>query len=171
MALSGLAPLERGMTFASFRVSDGNRGAYRAAVEWSPSWRGIAFAGPSGSGKTHLAAAMVNGLVGAGICARFASVPRLLDRMRADFSRVAHTVEALTAGCDVLALDDLGAEKSTDWTNDRLYLIINERVRRCVPIIYTTNYPVVDGGELADRVGSRIVSRILRTCDVHVVKA
>jgi DNA replication protein DnaC len=65
----------------------------------------------------------------------------------------------------ILVLDDVGAERANDWTLDRLYLLINERIRNCAPMVCTTNYPP-ESEDFRDRVSDRIASRIIRTCDV-----
>jgi DNA replication protein DnaC len=66
-------------------------------------------------------------------------------------------------GPELLVLDDLGAEKTADWVNDRLYLIVNRRYEECRPIIVTTNLGL---DELTEKLGNRIVSRLCETADL-----
>jgi DNA replication protein DnaC len=67
-------------------------------------------------------------------------------------------------GVDLLHIDDLGAEKRTDWVLEQLYSIINERWQEQRSIIVTTNLFDVD--ELRDQIGPRTVSRLHEMCDL-----
>lgn len=58
---------------------------------------------------------------------------------------------------DVLALDDLGAEQSTDWRLDQLGRLVDERYQRELPILLATNFPPVAWGQ---RLDARTVSRL-----------
>ncbi len=57
----------------------------------------------------------------------------------------------------ILILDDIGAERSSEWTRERLYLILNKRYEYMLPVIFTSN---CDLDLLAEQVGDRITSRI-----------
>lgn len=59
---------------------------------------------------------------------------------------------------DLLVLDDLGSERGSDWTLEKLLIIVDGRLNRLKPTVYTTNYNL---NELEMRVGSRLASRIL----------
>lgn len=65
----------------------------------------------------------------------------------------------------LLALDDIGSHKSSEWTEERLYEIVDSRYEECRPTIFTTNLPVI-----AKAVGDRIASRIAEMCRVVVLK-
>ena len=60
-------------------------------------------------------------------------------------------------------MDDLGAEKVSEFVQDRFYLIINQRYEGCKPMIVTTN---LSENELRNRLGDRIISRFFEMCDV-----
>ena len=64
---------------------------------------------------------------------------------------------------DVLQLDDLGAEKRTDWVLEQLYAIVNERWQDERSIVVTTN--ITDMDQLREQVGARTVSRLAEICD------
>jgi DNA replication protein DnaC len=61
----------------------------------------------------------------------------------------------------LLVLDDLGAEKASEYVLDRLYLIINGRYENDLPTLITTNLGLE---QLRQQVGPRIVSRISEMC-------
>ena len=124
-----------------------------------------------GSGKTVIAAqlfevylrtAYLNAIT---VTAEFITVPELLQKFRNCFNDKAISENDLIlkySNCDYLVLDDFGAEKSTDYSLQCLYLIINNRYEKILPTVFTSNY---DLDELADKLqDDRIPSRIGRMC-------
>lgn len=64
---------------------------------------------------------------------------------------------------DLLAIDDLGAEKASEWTQERFYSIIDHRYANCLPLIVTSNLPA---SKLAAQTGERAASRLAEMCTV-----
>src|SRR3712207_8982740 len=62
---------------------------------------------------------------------------------------------------DLLHLDDLGAENSSDWVLEQLYSIVNQRYEDEKSLVITTN---LDPDELGKQIGDRTVSRIIEIC-------
>ncbi len=119
--------------------------------------------GPVGVGKTSLAVGALRAMHEAGQRGlRFAGVPGMLDAMRPDGD---NPMAALTRST-VLVLDDLGAERASDWVRERLYVLVNARYEGLVPTIATTNR---DLGQLAATLGERIVSRLAESLVVVAV--
>jgi DNA replication protein DnaC len=97
--------------------------------------RGACLVGPAGSGKTTLAVAAAKELA---VChnlqIRYASIPKLLDDLRHEM--VAHMPTAILdqhIAAPVLVLDDLGREKFTGFAREKLYRLLDERLRRHTP--------------------------------------
>jgi len=71
---------------------------------------------------------------------------------------------------DILVLDDLGAEKPSEWVEETMNLIVNTRYNERRPTIFTTNYPDLsddtDLDSLKVRVGFRMHSRLHEMCEV-----
>ncbi|EKD46442.1 MAG: hypothetical protein ACD_67C00234G0001, partial [uncultured bacterium] len=61
----------------------------------------------------------------------------------------------------LLVFDDIGAEKSSDWVQETLFVLINHRYEQMLSTILTTNCTL---DELATRVGKRITSRLIEMC-------
>ncbi|MCK9629268.1 MAG: ATP-binding protein [Bacteroidales bacterium] len=109
--------------------------------------------GSRGTGKTHLCAAVVNRLRERGVSAGFFTAPDLLDMLRSGYARGDYD-ELLNGlrNLDVLALDDLGVEKETDWATEKLFQIINHRYNKNLPLMISTNMnPELFEARLADR--------------------
>jgi len=128
-------------------------------LRWPPEKPIFLLSGPKGVGKTHLACGIVRDLYERhGQRGQFWPVVDLLDRYRATFDedRATETVEAVDAQLRrlaVLVLDDLGTHKSTEWAEERLFRLIDERYRELQPLVVTTNVGLM---ELPDRLKSRL---------------
>lgn len=117
--------------------------------------RNLLLFGPVGTGKTFTAwAALRKPFVGRH---RIASIPvvDLMDAFRPGGDpKISH--DARTA--DLLFIDDLGANRGTEWTDERLYQLVHHRWERQLPIVATSNAARITG--LAEVVGERIASRL-----------
>ena len=95
------------------------------------------------------------------------NVPEVLHDLRESYSSESAFDESdileHAAQVDLLILDDLGAERTSGWVRDRLYLIINRRYERMKSLIVTTNISLND---LKEQVGVRIVSRLMEMCPI-----
>jgi DNA replication protein DnaC len=110
--------------------------------------RGVWFDGPVGTGKTSLAILVAKAAKDAGRSYAVYPVPRLLAEIKRTFDRDASDTYLgffrRLCSVDVLVLDDLGAEKQTEWVLEQLYSIVNERWQDRRSIVVTTNIPDAD---------------------------
>jgi DNA replication protein DnaC len=127
--------------------------------------RGLWFMGPVGTGKTTLAMLVAKAALKAGRSVAIYSLPRLLneirDTHRTDRSHVA-LLDRLTA-VELLHIDDVGAERTTDWVLEELYSIVNARYEDERSMVITTN--ILDRGALCEQISARTVSRLTEMCD------
>ena len=63
----------------------------------------------------------------------------------------------------LLVIDDVGAEKASEWTQERFYSIIDHRYANCLPLVVTSNIPPKD---LAEQTGERSASRLAEMCEI-----
>lgn len=117
--------------------------------------------GATGLGKTHLSLAIAGEVIGKGFGVIYGSAQNLLNRLENEkFGRSGQDGDTLSLllECDLLILDDLGAEFSTAFTLSAIYNIINSRMLASLPTIISTN---LEPGELDKKYDQRIASRIL----------
>ncbi|MGH9606639.1 MAG: ATP-binding protein [Terracidiphilus sp.] len=145
--------------------------------------KGLLIVGSLGVGKTHLAVGILRRLLQErGASGIFCDYGALLKDIQSSFNPQVNVTEfqllepILTT--EVLVLDDLGAQKPTDWVWDNVALILNTRYNNKLTTIVTTNYPDLPpgGGELkeveraareltlGDRIGERMRSRLAEMC-------
>ena len=167
-----------GDTFADYAVTAANRDAVNAAhMMVADEIKGLFLHGEKGTGKTKLAAIIANERARAGSPVLFASVPDLMADIRSSF-KDGTTSEAVQAvkNTPFLVLDDLGAEKMTEWVGEQLFCIVNHRYNECLQTVVTSNYnptqiirrmATVDrgGNVIDDMQGQRIMSRIYGMCE------
>lgn len=174
----------REWSFASYPTDAPGKAAAKVAGEWIAEYaagarRNLIVYGNVGGGKTGLAWCVVRALIEEHeVDAMLVNFRTMLAELRQtyadkqqglpiDYSR-AHRVP-------VLALDDVGAERPTDWAREELAILVEERYSLGRPTIITSNYAP---GELARRlghddpvIGQRIVSRLTENAVQHEVKA
>jgi DNA replication protein DnaC len=127
--------------------------------------RGLWFYGGVGTGKTTLAMLVSRAALDAGRSVAIYSLPRLLAEIRATFETDAEGsyvgfLDRLTA-VDLLHVDDVGAERTSDWVLEQLYSIVNARYEDERSVIITTN---LERDELAEQIRERTVSRLEEMC-------
>lgn len=120
--------------------------------------------GETGLGKTHLSLAIAGEVIEKGFSVVYGSTQNLLTMIeREHFGRSEEqdgTTEDKLLCCDLLILDDLGAEFTTQFTVAELYNIINSRLSMELPTIINSN---ITFEELEKRYTNRITSRIIGT--------
>lgn len=154
-------------SFANFNQRvPGVQEAFRAAYEFAQNPNGwFLLIGPNGCGKTHLAAAIANRSLEVGALVLFATVPDLLDHLRAAFApsstEVYDQLFARMREAEVLVLDDLGAQQSSPWANEKLFQLLNYRYNSRFPTVITANSRGLQG--IDERIRSRLTDASLVT--------
>ena len=131
------------------------------AAHFSPTSESLLFFGNTGLGKTHLSIAIAHTVIDRGFGVYYTSCQRLTDKLHAvQFGRAGSDetdYQQLATDCDLLILDDLGAEFSTSFTIAALQSIINTRLSEGRPTIISTN---LDVSLLSERYSERLASRL-----------
>jgi len=136
--------------------------------------KGLFLLGPPGVGKTHLAVAVLRQVIMTrGAFGVFYDTRDLLRVIRSTYDPVSRTQEMdvlrPVIECDLLVLDDLGAEKTSEWVEETLNLIVNARYSDRRTTIFTSNYEdkpdSSDPDSLLFRIGFRMRSRLHEMCE------
>lgn len=154
--------------FRNYKKTPGNTAIFKRMVDYTANFKNkpdsILIHSHPGTGKTYVVSCVANQLLSQGCSVIFVVVPDLLADIRSTYNRDSkNTEEQLLNGltqCDLLILDDIGAERrmgEDDWAGEKLFSIINRRYLDKKPILFTSN---LDGNELNKKLGRRVFSRI-----------
>ena len=167
MNASGLGDRFKQRRFETFQTDKNTVGAKQEAERFCEDLQnnskatGLMLVGPYGCGKTHLAAAILHRCAEYGVAGMFVVVPELLARIRTSYRTGDGKAEAVidtAKNAKLLILDDLGAEKASEWVKEQLYMLVNYRYEHMLPTVVTTN---CNGAELEQELGRRTLSRLV----------
>ena len=162
-------------TFENFQLVPGTEEAVFAARQFAETdctHHILTLTGGYGSGKTHLLEALGRRMLESGRYVRYEYVPLLLDNLRATYEEDAEVKFterwAMYTRAQVLLLDDLGAEKTSEWAAEKLTALVAERYRTGGRLVVATN---LDFEQMSEKVGNRIADRLWdeHTGKVHAV--
>lgn len=129
--------------------------------------KGLLLYGSVGSGKTFAAACVANALIDKGIPVLMTNFSRIINRIQASFDGRQEYIDSITA-YPLLIIDDLAAERNTEFVNEVVFSVIDARYRTGLPLIITTNIDHETMMNETDIARRRIYSRIIERC--HPIK-
>jgi len=141
-------------------VAAATAGSVCATIVRGPS---LLLLGPTGVGKTYTAYAAMRNIAVTGVRCGWTATTAA-DMYAA--LRPRHGVDSETefrryVNARLLILDDLGAAKDTEWTEEINYRLINSRYENGLPMLITSNVPVA---QLGTKLGERVASRLVGMC-------
>ena len=127
--------------------------------------KGLWLTGDVGTGKTTLAMLISRAALERGRSVVIYSLPRLLAELRKTYDEGSdlsylQLLDTLAA-VDLLHVDDVGAERTSEWVLEQLYSIVNARYEEERALLLTTN---LKPDALTEQIGERTVSRIVEMC-------
>lgn len=122
--------------------------------------KGLLLYGSVGTGKSFHAACVVNDLIDKGYPCLMTNFSRLVNTISGMYDGKQEYIDGLNK-FDLLVIDDLSAERDTEFMNEIVFTIIDSRYRAGLPIIVTTNLTAEEIKNPADIRKQRTYSRLL----------
>ena len=140
----------------------------RAYVEnWKEAYKnntGLLLFGDVGTGKSFFAGCIANALLDRDVPVLMTNFPTILNRLTGMFSEDRADFIASFDEYDLLIIDDLGVERSTEYAMEQMFFVIDSRYRSRRPMIITTNLKLAELKNPPDLAHARIYDRILERC-------
>lgn len=159
----------REVTFDKYEVREENKKVFEMAKKYAGRFQdmykknqGLLLYGPVGTGKSFTAACIGNYLLNNAKPVIMTSFVKILQDIWEN-DREAEYITILNSA-SLLIVDDLGTERETDYALEKVYNIIDSRVRANKPMIITSNLELNDMMECEDIRKKRIYDRILECC-------
>ena len=124
---------------------------------------GLLLCGSVGTGKSFLAAAIANELIDQGTPCLMTNFSRIISRVSEKFGGDQKYLDDLNR-FDLLVIDDLGAERDSEFTWEKVMNVIDARYRAGLPIIITTNLTMKQLSDQSDIRRQRVYSRLREMC-------
>lgn len=131
--------------------------------EFKKMGKGLLLYGEVGTGKSHIAACIANHLIDEGYKVLMTNFATMVNILQASFEGRQEYINSLNR-YSLLIIDDLGAERKSEFMQEQVYNIIDARYRSGLPMIITTNLTIKQLTEPAEIGFSRIYDRILERC-------
>ena len=171
---SGVPLRFRDRTFQNYQADDFMRQKALSILERyalnfedvSKTGRSLILSGKTGTGKTHLATALANHLLKLGKTPLYITLYDLISSIKQTWGYGSNKSEsqviAAYAQCDLLIIDEIGAQFKSDAEKLILFDIINKRYERLQPTIIISNYPLdsAKGQSIKKAVGDRVIDRL-----------
>lgn len=136
-------------------------------AEFRKNGKGLLLYGNVGTGKTFYAACVVNALIDKGYPCLMTNFSRLTNQIAGMWDGKQEYIDGLSMFA-LVAIDDLGVERDTEYMSENVTTIIDSLYRSKVPMIITSNYAPKQLTEACEIRKKRIYDRLLERC--HPVK-
>lgn len=166
---SMMASKFRDASFGRYRIREENREAYALSRNYVKRFRdmkkknqGLLLYGPVGTGKSYTAACIANALMENKTTVIMTSFVKILQDIQG-VGNEANYIQILNSA-SLLIIDDLGAERNTDYALEKVYNVIDSRIRTDKPMILTTNLDLSEMMQCTDIRYKRVYDRIFEVC-------
>jgi DNA replication protein DnaC len=157
----------RTYTIEGFQRTEFNAQAFDAAVAFQPGRQSIMFHGPYGSGKSRMAAIAKRPWILKGVPTKTIVLDEFYVEVRSHLKSVRDQKALIdfVINVPILGIEDLGAEKDSEWTTNTLFQIIDGRYKKGkTGLIVTSNF---NPDHIAAKQGNqRVASRLREMCKI-----
>ena len=160
----------RDASFEAYIHRPENEKAYKVARNYVDKFttmkennQGLLFYGSVGTGKSYTSACIANALLDKGTTVVMTSFVKLLQDIQMDKEQEDRYMRIMES-VSLLIIDDLGAERNTAYALEKVYNVIDSRVRANLPMILTTNLSINQMKNPESMEYSRIYDRIFEVC-------
>lgn len=161
----------RSSTFDSFQITTDNAKQLKICKRYAIAFdtmceknQGMILWGKPGTGKTFAAACIANYLLDRKIPVIMTSFVKLISSFQNQGGESEEETIYKLNRAALLIIDDLGAERSTDYALERVYNIVDSRYRARKPMLLTTNLTIKSMMETEDLRYARIYDRVFEVC-------
>ena len=168
---SGIGARYRDADFSTFKADKQNEGIFNLIWNYVADFetmkannQGLLFWGGVGTGKTFAAMCVANELIKKGYSVFVTSSAEIMARAKGYETDEEIEFMRKIKNYSLLVIDDLGAERDTDFALEKLYAVIDARYQSEKPTIYTTNITMKDMREGTDLRYERLFDRVFECC-------
>lgn len=169
--LKATALQDKALWAYTFDNDDGSNPAMRYAHRYAENWsalknkgKGLLLWGNVGTGKTFAAACIAHSVTEQGYPVLMTNFGKILNSLSGMFSEDKNRYLASLNEFDLLIIDDLGVERSSEYALEQVYNVVDSRYLSCLPFIITTNLSLAELKKPRDLAHARIYDRILERC-------
>lgn len=145
------------------RISDAMQKYADSFKDFKKESKGLLLYGTVGTGKTYYAACIANRLIDGGYTVLMTNFARLTNQIQGSFNGKQELIDSLNK-YSLLIIDDLGAERKSEFMQETVFNIIDSRYRSGLPFIITTNLTAEEIKKPQEIGYSRIYDRVLERC-------
>ena len=163
--------ISKSHTFSKFNVTRDNERNMRICKKYAEQFeqmkeknQGLLMLGNPGTGKTFAASCIANYLLDHKYRVVMTSLVKLISMIQDSYGESEERIIEKINRAELLIIDDLGAERGTDYAIERVYNIIDSRYRKKKPMILTTNLSLQEMKSTNDMRLARIYDRVFEVC-------
>ena len=145
------------------KITNAMKNYVKNFAEFKREGKGLLLHGTVGTGKTYYAACIAHALIDEGYTVTMTNFAKITNKLFGMKEGKQEYIDSLNK-CSLLVIDDLGAERSTEFMQEMVFNIIDARYRSGLPFIITTNLLIDEIKKPQDIAYSRIYDRILERC-------
>lgn len=118
----------------------------------------LLFFGNPGSGKSFLSYCIAKSLLDSGYLVVYKTSDELIKNLRDIRFNNNRDLENMLIDCDLLIIDDLGAEQISEFSVTELFTLLNKKILRKKKMLISTNLTLPDITQTySERIGSRLI--------------